>query len=214
VPPRFDGDPYEEILRRIISLCTEIDYAIKGREEYEDLIRANKVHYAQYNHAIRGTCPNFQAISFTTSKSKKSSGMQIPVMLPEDEDAGMQNEVIYLEQVRRTIAEYVLPFLLGRNSHWILLCRKITWHLPGHTPYEVILKYIKDATSNWKVPTEDCMESVIKTTRDYVGNLVHKRFNQFKMLEDFLACVLISPRSLFAFKSSSRYLQRLHRKDL
>jgi hypothetical protein len=111
VPPRFDGDPYEEILRRIISLCTEIDYAIKGREEYEDLIRANKVHYAQYNHAIRGTCPNFRAISFTTSKS---SEMPVPVPVPswplEDEDAGMQNKVIYLEQVRRTIAEYVLLY--------------------------------------------------------------------------------------------------------
>jgi hypothetical protein len=45
------------------------------------------------------------------------------------------------------------------------------------------------------------MESVIKTTRDYVGDLVHKRFNQFKMLEDFLACVLLSSRSSFASKA-------------
>jgi hypothetical protein len=113
VPPRFDGDPYEEILRRIISLHTEIDYAIKGREEYEDLIQANKRHYNQYKHAIRQTCPNFRAIP-SMIPSKPATNRHPPPFVLEDEDAGGQNEVIYLEHVERTIAEYVL--FLGPNS--------------------------------------------------------------------------------------------------
>jgi hypothetical protein len=58
LPPRFEGNPSDEIFKRIIAFHIAVTKAVMG-EEYKELAQENKDHYAQYKSNIRNTCPNF-----------------------------------------------------------------------------------------------------------------------------------------------------------
>ncbi|KAJ4473675.1 P-loop containing nucleoside triphosphate hydrolase protein [Lentinula aciculospora] len=173
-------DPSNEILLRISEFCWEVRQAVMG-ENHKFLVHDNKRHYETLKTAIERTDPDFWPFVSKINRVNPGLHNQEGSVGPFD-----------LEDVRKEIME------------------ALTWELPGTIPFDAIKAIVLKSTTKWPDSTNECLDSVFRSTTSAIDVLVDSHFKQFSKLEALIKTLCYS--ELDACKvHASAHIQKLLR---
>ncbi|KAH9932350.1 P-loop containing nucleoside triphosphate hydrolase protein [Fomitopsis serialis] len=173
LPPAITADPASYVLSLITSFCGLVVAYVQGGPSTAHFVQQNRVSYAAFKRAVRGTAPPF--LPFPSAAEAPGHALAyLGLDLEEEEDGfqpvgetpagGAQTKRMYLRDVKQYIA------------------RSITRELPNNVPYPAKVALIKDFQSSWGQLCQEVFDNVGKDFQDMLSELMRKKFQRYSLL--------------------------------